>query len=433
MSDAKPNELPRAIGPIGAGLLVLNGAIGAGIFALPGRLQSEFGALSPFLFPAFATLVFVVALPMARLASLHERSGGPAAYVGDVFGAFAGFQIGWIYWLARAAAMAANSVVFAAYAAAFAPVFSDGPARLALILVLIGAVTALNVVGLRVAAFAQGLISVLKVAPLLALSLFAISLHAREFSVSAAPSFSAVEQASLLILYAFVGFEQALIPAGETKNAGRTLPRALLLTLFLVAGFYFLVQTAFAFTMNAKDFSADASATAPLVAFGQSLMGPTGGAIVLFAALFSLAGNLLSTATTAPRLAYSLAMDGSLPAWFARVHRGFQTPHHAILFFGAAAALLAASGGFALLAVISTLARLLVYLACAAALPSALRKRGARAGHGDLALCLSSGAICIWAIAQTSTDAFFTLALLTAFGTGLFAFTRARAQKNRHE
>lgn len=413
-------RLPRAIGPVGAAMLTLNGAVGAGIFALPATLDAAAGPASALLFPAFALGVACIAAPLALLSRLFDRSGGPASYVGEAFGAFAGFEAGWIYWAARAAAFAANSVVFATYAASLAPVFAEGPARTALIAAVVAAMTLLNLFGLRAAFAAQGAVTLLKVLPLVGVSLVALVAAGPEGLSVRLPTFSAAEQASLLVLYAFVGFEQVLVPAGETRDPARTLPRALFASLAATTLLYFLVQLAYSAALGGM-----AKPSAPLIALGEKFLGPAGAVLMLAAALFSLAGNLLSIATTAPRLTYAFGEAGLLPSWFAAVHPRWRTPHRSILVFGALAGALAVSGGFVFLAVVSTLARLLIYLASMAALPVILRRRSEAALSPPVAaVTLAGAAFCLWAVSQSKPDAFATLAVLAAAGAALFFLAR---------
>ena len=114
---AEPDSrLRRDIGFTGSAFLSFNGIVGAGIFALPATLHVQFGAFSPWLFPIFGLLILLVALPFARLAALFPQSGGPVAYTA-AFGPLASFQAGWLYYLARVTALAANANVFATYAA----------------------------------------------------------------------------------------------------------------------------------------------------------------------------------------------------------------------------------------------------------------------------------------------------------------------------
>ena len=115
--NAKPApRLERKIGLAGATLLAFNGAVGAGIFALPGALLADFGTFSPWLFPLVALGSLLIVWPFARSVAAFPQSGGPATY-GRVFGRFAGFELGWIYYISRAAAFAANANVLTDYVA----------------------------------------------------------------------------------------------------------------------------------------------------------------------------------------------------------------------------------------------------------------------------------------------------------------------------
>jgi APA family basic amino acid/polyamine antiporter len=147
MRAAEPS-LQRDIGLTGSAFLSFNGMVGAGIFALPATLHLQFGAFSPWLFPLFGLLVLVVAWPFARLATHHPESGGPVAYAA-VFGRFAAFEVGWLYYLARTTALAANANVFATYAATLWAPLGTMVGRAMTILALIGALTFVNMVGVR--------------------------------------------------------------------------------------------------------------------------------------------------------------------------------------------------------------------------------------------------------------------------------------------
>src|SRR5215210_72215 len=122
--------------------------VGAGIFALPGTLYEKFGAFSPFLFPLFGLLVLVVALPFARVAAHHRVSGGPVVYAG-AFGPAAAFQAGWIYYVARATALAANMTVLVTYIAALWPAAGEPAARAAIIVGVCALLVGVNILGVK--------------------------------------------------------------------------------------------------------------------------------------------------------------------------------------------------------------------------------------------------------------------------------------------
>ncbi len=227
----------------------------------------------------------------------------------------------------------------------------------------------------------------------------------------------------LIVFYAFVGFENATVTAGETRDPGRTLPRALIGTIGAVALLYFGVQLAFvAFFPTGLESGTEA----PLLALGDRLVGPVGALILGFAAVFSLAGNLHSNMAATPRVTHAMAERGELPRWLARIHRGFETPAASILFFAAIVAALAISGSFVWLAVISTLARMIVYAVTILALPRA-PDRPPRIGASHWALAAIGLLICVLVASQADMTAWLTLVALSASGLFLCLLTQRRS------
>jgi amino acid transporter len=416
--------LRREIGPIGSAMLVLNGAIGAGIFALPATLYADFGAFSPYLFPLFGALVFLIAIPLGELASRFSGGGGPVAYAREAFGPFISFEVGWAYYVSRMAAFAANMTVFATYAATLWPPLGEGLPRALLILVVVAALTVANVIGVKRAVAALDILSILKIAPLLALAFAGIAQGAP--APAEPPPAEKIGPAALLILYAFVGFEAALVPAGETRNAERTIPAALLATLAATAGLYFFIQLGFASAMAGVEIGEKA----PLVAMGERIFGTAGALVILAAALFSLAGNLMGIMIVGPRVTHALAERGALPRWFGAIDARFGTPANSVLFLGAGAAALALSGAFVVLAVVSTLARLFVYAVSLAALAIIEKKRGGERTKRLLPaplmwICLALGLVfCLWAILQTKVEVWRVFGALILVGGGFYALSR---------
>ena len=416
--DVREDEpLRREIGFTGSAFLSFNGAVGAGIFALPAVLDAQFGDFSPWLFPLFGLLVLLVVVPFARLASFFPLSGGPVAYTA-AFGPLVSFQVGWVYYVARVTAMAANANVFATYAGALWAPFATGLGRATLILALCGLLAWVNAIGVRRAIRALDALTLLKALPIVGAAVAALVLYAGQVPPPGPmPPLSGIEAAALLVLYAFVGFENSLIPAGETRDPRRTVPRALIATIVSIALLYLLVQLAFVAVRP------DAALGAPLIALGAAIAGPAGAVVLSLAALVSIAGNAMSSMTSTPRVTYALARDGLLPGWFGRVSARFATPMNSILFMGAAAAALAVSGSFVWLAVVSTLARMAVYVACLAALPAAERSAGGRPLPA-LAAALPGILICLWAAAQSDWPAWRLLLALLAGGLLLYALAR---------
>ena len=412
--------LRRDIGLTGSAFLAFNGIVGAGIFTLPGTLHEKFGGFAPWLFPIFGLLVLLIALPFARLAATHERTGGPAEYVAP-FGPMAAFQTGWLYYVARVTALAANANVFAEYAARLWPVLDSVAGRGATILVLVGLLTWVNIVGVKRAVRALDLLTLLKALPLVGLAFWGLS-HASQGlpSPGPMPPLSALEASALLLLYAFVGFENASVPAEETADPRRTIPRAIIFTVVATAALYMLVQLGYAAVMPAGP-----APKTPLSAYAEVLLGPTGAILLAVTAMASVAGNVGGSMTSTPRVTYALSQQGALPSWFGRIAGTYATPANSILFMGALGAVLALTGSFIWLAIVSTLARLFVYAACMAALPRA------RPGWLSWALLAGGFAVCIWAAAQSKWQSWAMLAGFVLAGFLLYGLARMQRDGKR--
>ena len=405
--------LRRDIGLTGSAFLAFNGVVGAGIFVLPGTLHEKFGSFAPWLFPLFGLLVLLIALPFARLAATHERTGGPAEYVAP-YGRMAAFQTGWLYYVARITALAANVNVFATYAGKLWTPLGTSVGRGATIVALAALLTWVNIVGVKRAVRALDLLTLLKALPLIGLALWGLAHAAQGLPAPGPiPPLSAIEASALVLLYAFVGFENASVPAEETADPKRTIPRAILFTVVATAILYMLVQLAYAAVMPAGK-----APEAPLAVFAETLLGPAGAILLSLTAMASVAGNVGGSMTSTPRVTYALSHQGALPAWFGRIAGRYATPANSILFMGALGAVLALTNSFIWLAIVSTLARLFVYAACMAALP--------RARPGWLSWVLLAGgfAVCIWAAAQSTWQNWKMLAAFVLGGFLLYGLAR---------
>ena len=395
-------------------MLSFNGVLGGAIFAQPAILAGDFGAWSPWLFPLVALGSLLIVIPFAISASAFRESGGPAAY-GAVFGRFVGFELGWIYYLARVVAFAANANVLTAYIARWWAPADEGLARAAILISVAAALAAVNIAGVRKALALLGGLTLLKALPLLFVAIAALVMAFPLPAPGPLPELSALEAGVLLVFYAFVGFENVVVPAGETRRPEVAVPRAIYITIATTTLLYFLVQLAYVAALpgGASD------EQAPLIDLGRWVAGPTGAIVLTMAAIASLGGNLHGIMTSTSRVTHALAERGDLPRWFGRVHPRFQTPHNSIAFLAVLAALLALVGTYLWLAVISTLARLFVYAITIAALP---RTPGRTVVPAWLyALGLSGIALCIWGAAQANADAWRMLGILSVAGAMLYA------------
>lgn len=392
--------------------------IGAGIFALPGKVAVNAGLLSPWLFLVVGALFLSVVLVFAELSSYYDQTGGPVIYATEAFGPLAGFSTGWVIYLARMTAFAANANVMATYLASLSGVFAGELMRALVISAVTIGLTWANVLGIRDGVRTMGVFTVLKVTPLVLLVLMGLQHVTGSTLIPGAPFF--VEElggTTLLLIYAYVGFETVAVTAGETSQPRTTIPKALVGTVLGTGLLYFVIVLVFVSVI-----SADQYASATLVDVGRLLAGPAGALAITLAAVFSIGGNLAGSMIAAPRLIFSLAENRLLPAWFAHVHARYATPDRCILIMGAMALLLALTGSFVKLAVASSVARLLGYIVCIAALPAirrnadeAVRAKAYRL-KGGYAIPAIGLAICVWLLMQSKAESWIAVSILLAIG-----------------
>ena len=406
----------RDVGIWGAAFLAFNGMIGGGIFGLPGKLDAAVGSFAPWLLLIAGLGVMLIALCYADLASRFAESGGPQLYGATAFGPFVGFQAGWMLYAARAASMAANANVLVAYAAVlWAPL--GGPLT---IIVTIGAITLINVVGIRRAVDTLGGMTMLKLAPLLLVG--ALGLVLAPIPAPALPDFSAVEGVALVALYVFVGFEAATIPAGETRDPKSAIPRALLLTVAGVTLLYVVLQLAYSA-------SGIGESDAPLADLAARSLGPAGALLIGVTAIVSVLANQLSAVTSISRITSSLSDQGLLPRWFGKISPRYATPANSIVTVGGLALALALSGTFVTLAIISTLGRLFTYLVCIAAVPRLDFLAGRNRWGRGISLPFVAGALVLWAASHSNVQEWRAFAAFVLVGTVLYLIARGTSRR----
>ncbi|MDX1442858.1 MAG: APC family permease [Gammaproteobacteria bacterium] len=418
-------KLPRNLGMWGIWLLVVNGLIGAGIFGLPSGAARLAGEWSPLIYVFCALLILPILLSFAELASYFRGTGGPIRYATEAFGHFVGFQAGWLFWVARAVSFAANSVLLVDSIGYFWPAAAEGGGRLVSLFLICGGLTFINVIGSVRAIRSLASLTILKFAVLVLLVIAGLI----QLGAATIPSFGSepgagtdLGAATLLLIYAFVGFESAVVPAGEARNPSRDMPRALLLGLGMVTALYLLIQL-----VSVAAVPDIAASDSPLLDVAAVLFGGVGAAVLMFGVVASVGGNLVGAMFSTPRITYALSLDESLPRWFAQVNSRFATPANSIVFYGVLSFLLAAFGSFTWLAAATVLSRLIMYGLSCAAIP-VLRPRYAGEDRfvlpfGYFVPLLGIGA-CLWLLTQVSLDSFLLTGAFIVVGTGFYLLAR---------
>lgn len=422
--------LRREITFWGLSAIAINGLIGAGIFALPAAAAIKAGAFSPVMFVICGLLITTVVASFGQVASYFNQTGGPIVYASHAFGPLVGFQTGWLLYFGRVTAFAANTNALVGYASTFWSGFGHGGGRFLAIFTACTYLTAVNIIGVRRGVGTINWLTILKLIPLILFIGFGLSyLEPDLFLEAPVPATGSLARTLLLLVYAYVGFEGALIPAGESRNPKRDLPRALLLTVGVTTLIYFLIQS-----VSLSILPNLAGSNAPLADAAGVMFGASGILIMTVAAFFSIAGNLSSIMLAAPRMTYALARETSLPVWFGNVHSKYRTPANSIMFLGVLAFALAVSGSFIWLAVMSSLSRMLGYGICTATIPILKKKFGNtteafRLPGGYLIPALAF-LLCLWLTFQADTASWLMTAGFVGVGAVLYFLSRRAAESN---
>ncbi|HUP66377.1 MAG TPA: APC family permease [Thermoanaerobaculia bacterium] len=363
--------LIRAVGMWGLVAMCVNAVVGSGVYLLPSETFNLLGRFSLWAPLLFAIPVFILALCFAEAASHFTEPGGAYLYTRTAFGDFIGFETGWMNTIARVTSLAALANGFVVSLARLIPEAGEGAARTVLIILPLLVFGIIHAMGIRygagtIYAFTWGKILPLIVFIIVALIAFRHNPLPGSFSVPTGN----VEwgDAALFLLFAYAGFENLGIPAGEYKNPRRDLPFALLIGILAIAAVYSLAQLAAMASLQ------DLGATGtPIADAAAAIMGPAGATLITVGAIISILGTNLGTTLEGSRMIFALGRDRKPFRLLGYVHPGTHTPVLAIAALLAVAIPVAVAGSFATLALLSAGARLTTYLFTAAAVPR-LRK-----------------------------------------------------------
>ena len=367
--------LVQGIGAPGLAMAVFNTVVGAGIFVLPAALARDIGSAAPLAYLGCGIGMAGVVLCFAAAASRVPTSGGPYGYAEAAFGPYVGFLVGVLVWLGAVLAAAGISAAIADATGRFLPVFAHPLGRDLLIVALLGAIGAVNILGVAPGARLVGLLTVAKLAPLAVLLGVGV-FHIRPSNLAlSVPAPSAFGRAMLLAAFSFQGMEGALAVSGEVRRPARNIPLGLLGAMSAVALLYVAIQVVTEGVLG----PALGRSAAPL-ADALAGVSPALAALLLAGATVSMLGYLAGDTLSAPRILFAFGRDRFLPGWVAALHPRTQAPYVSILLHVGLGALLALSGSFAELAVLSALATVGVYIVSCAAAVVLQRRRVATAG-----------------------------------------------------
>ena len=353
--------LKRVIGVQGLALSIVNMVIGSGIFVLPAIIGMAMGAFGIFGYIFCSIMMAAIMLCYAEVGSKITTSGGSYAYVEKAFGNFPGFIINWLFFFGWGIlASAAMMNIIADSLALLWPSLLNPFIRGILFFFLMGIMVVINIIGTKQANIFVKSISILKLFPIIGIIIFGFShIKIDNLHWKNVPSLKTFSDTTLILFFAFAGFEASLGVSGEFKNPKKTVPFGIFLGGAIVLIVYLLLQT-----VTQGIFGADivAHKNAPLAAVAEKIIGPAGTTLLLFTAALSCFGGVSADVMATPRSLFACANDGMFPKFLGKVHSKFATPYLAIITYASLIFIFSVSGGFKQLAILASAALLLVYL-----------------------------------------------------------------------
>ncbi len=417
--------LLRVVGRWDMVALVINGIVGAGIFGLPQKVHALLGAWGLLAIIACAVLMGFIVACFAEVSSRYTQTGGPFVYAIDAFGPFTAFVVGWLLWLARVTGLCAITGVLAEYLSFLVPSVNAGVPRGLLVTGVIGSLAWLHVHGTRGATRFGSAITIAKLAPLLlfvAVGLPHIDAARLDFSVP--PQTENFSAAVLLLGFAFVGWETALVAAGEMRDPRRDAPFSLGIGLSGVAVLYVAIQAVCIGTLPDL-----AGSTRPLADAALTFRGPAGATLIVVGAVISMLGTINGGVLAISRIPFAMAEARQLPAVLAAVHPVHRTPVLAILASCGVVLLLTLTRGHIYLLTISTISRLFVFALTIIALAMFRRRKDMASAlftlPGGLLIPGVALVLISWLLLNTSWRETRDVIIATVVGALLYLIGRA--------
>lgn len=347
MNDTQQPKLIRGLGLTGAAAVVIGTTIGSGVFLVSAEMTRGMGTPAGVFFVwVFAGLLSLTgALTYAELATMMPEAGGEYNYLREAYGPMWAFLYGWMQFLiGKPGSLATLGAGFARYFSFFFPALPQRAVAFSMIC-LLGFV---NYFGVKTSGAVQTIFTILKIGLILGLVGGAlITGHGSwsNFSTSI-PVEGAVAgfiAALVAALWAYDGWNNVAMVAGEVDKPQRNLPLSLVAGTAAIGGLYVLANVAYFYVLPADKVAAAERVAADVA---RVFMGDRGGAFVAIAAMVSIFAAINGSILTGSRVPFAMAADGRFFSGIAKVHPRFHGPSNAVIFLCAVGALLSITGTY---------------------------------------------------------------------------------------
>jgi APA family basic amino acid/polyamine antiporter len=342
-------ELKRALGLFDATAISIGAIIGAGIFVVTGIVAGLAGPSLVVSIVAAGVIASFTALSFAQLSAYMPREGGGYEFTYRLVSPYAGFLAGWMWVFSNIFIGAAVSLGFAQYLVTLFPFLEKWVTVVAAALCL--SFTFLNYVGVRQSAMVNNILVVAKILILLLFIALGLSfIRLDNFEPFMPNGLAGTFQGTALIFFAYGGYARATVVAEEVKDAGRTIPRAIILSLAISTALYVSIGFVAVGLVGSQSLAASGSPLADAIGITKNSLAVY---VVSLGAMIATASVLLMTILGVSRMTFAMARNGQLPTFLSQIHPRFQTPHFAIWITGVTSSVLV-FGGFSRIVAVGT-------------------------------------------------------------------------------
>lgn len=319
--------------------LVVGSIIGADIYVAAALGAKLVGPVSLLIWLLAGVMAIVIALSFSYSATILPKVGGPYSYIKEVSGPFSGFIVGWSLFLAEWFSLAVFPVAFTRYFTSLFP--SSIPYQTILKGAFILVILTTNIIGVKAAGKFNDILTMGKLIPLLLLMIFGIIFISINPDTTLSNFYPFIKgdggkvgQALVLIFWAYAGFELSTLPADEIENPEKTIPKAIVMGIFIVISFYLITNFVI---IGVTDQLTLATSTAPLMTAASNIfsylpiLSLIGSMIIGVGALISVLGADESGTIGTSRLAFAMSTDGLLPKVFSKLHKNYKTPYFGLI------------------------------------------------------------------------------------------------------
>jgi basic amino acid/polyamine antiporter, APA family len=309
----------KSLGLVACTAVVIGNTVGSGFYVSPTAV-APYGLLAILMWMVMGTGAICLGLTFARLASIAPATGGPYAYTRMAYGEFAGFLIAWVYWISVWASLPAIAFAFAGAVFNVIPGLQGRTMAVILTIGSIWAVALVNLRGVKAAGLFATVTTYTKLAPFVAMSVIGLfylkSENLSDFNPSGQPLFASMAALAPLTMFAYLGMESGTVPAGDVRDAKRTIPRATVLGIVFAALFYVL-GTVVVFGVVPREQLVHS--VAPFSDAARIMWGPWGGYAIALAVILSSIGALNGWTLTMGQVPMAAAQDRLFPSLFGKM------------------------------------------------------------------------------------------------------------------